>query len=205
MRWKPQISGSRRVTSRTAARAAVRTTVETTTETVSASLQERGVDASAAELLAKRIASRLESGSAESYEAVLDGVALPAGTPFTDLAKRRIEALLQRRVRNDALKSLQETLTAQQLSFEAYNNASMRWRSLIARPEFPTLHEAWGKEVRVASSPVPLALEEPAADTTELERSLLKESEARLIKTLSADKLTVLVELIASTEEAPTE
>ena len=139
----------------------------------------------------------------EKWLNVRDAVAESLDVGFAD--RKATAPLLQRRVRNDALKSLQETLTAQQLSFAAYNNASMRWRSLIARPEFPTLHEAWGKEVRVASSPVPLPLEEPAADITELERSLLKESEARLIKTLSADKLTVLAELIASTEEPPTE
>ena len=109
-----------------------------------------------------------------------------------------ITTLLVRRVRNDALKTLHESIVEQGLDLWLYNRMAFRWRSLIARAEFDALRKAWAKDVRVASRPDPLPLEEPAQDITDVERSLLKKYEARLIASLSADQLTVLLELIAA-------
>lgn len=114
--------------------------------------------------------------------------------------RKAITSLLVRRVRNDALESLATSLRERKMGFSEYCALQRRWRALVARGEQKTLRAAWDEKVRVASSPDPLALPEPAANITEFERKALKTHEARLIASLPADTLTVLLEKIEADE-----
>ena len=114
--------------------------------------------------------------------------------------KKAITNLLVRRVRNDALQALAIALRGHEMGFHEYCSLQRRWRALVARPEQRELREAWNEKVRVASSPDPLALPEPAADISKFEQESLNTNTKRLIDTMSADTLTVLLEKIEAKE-----
>jgi len=114
--------------------------------------------------------------------------------------KESITNLRVRRVRNDALEELAAALREEKIGFARYNELQRRWRALLARPEQAELKATWDKRVRVAESPDPLALPEPAKTVTDAEKKLLAEEKERLAATMEADKLTVLLEKIEAGE-----
>ena len=114
--------------------------------------------------------------------------------------KDSITNLKVKRVRNDSLKALADSLEGSGLSFVAYCELQRRWRSIIARPEYERFRKAWNEKVRVASEPEPLPLREPAAKLTAAEPELLATHEQALLDTLEADRLTVLLEKIEAGE-----
>jgi len=110
-----------------------------------------------------------------------------------------------RRTRNLALAKLAETLDPRKMGISEYCAISMRWRALLARKEFDDLQKSWREIVRTRSTPEGMKLPPAAADAIPAEVALVRTHAEQLRGTMEADKLAILLDLIAGGEipEAP--
>ncbi|MHC4954044.1 MAG: hypothetical protein ACYTGZ_09150 [Planctomycetota bacterium] len=130
----------------------------------------------------------------------------PVAAIWTDGLKdqKLVPVLLQRRLRNNSMARLAEELDERSMTLRQYRADTKRWHALLALPEFRELKKEWKETVRTKSEPDGLPLPDAPKDATKAELDLIRKSRAELQKTLRADLLTVVLEMIESREgQAP--
>jgi len=113
---------------------------------------------------------------------------------------KSVTRLQVRETRNMALAKLAETLDHRSMGISEYCAISARWRAILARDEFKDLQNDWRQIVRTQSTPEGMSLPEAAADAKPDEIALIKKHAAQLLATMDADKLSILLDLIAGGE-----
>jgi len=114
--------------------------------------------------------------------------------------KEKLSQLQVRKTRNLALEHLLDSLDARSMGISEYCAISARWRAILARKEFAELQVQWRKVVRTKSNPEGMELPPPATDAKPEELALVKKNASRLQATMEADKLSILLDLIAGGE-----
>ena len=117
---------------------------------------------------------------------------------FKDPSK--VSGFQVRKTRNKALARLADLLDQRSMGIGEYCAISKRWHTILARAEFKDAQAKWRAIVRTQSTPEGMPLPEAAKDATPAELALIKKNLPQLIATMDADKLTILLRLIANGE-----
>ena len=152
-------------------------------------LDKRFPDPNAKTIDAKRFAVWLEARG---------GMAELLTEAFKDPEK--VSGFQVRKTRNKALARLADLLDQRSMGIGEYDAISTRWHTILARPEFTAAQDKWRAIVRTQSTPEGMPLPEPAKDATPEELALIRKHLARLIETMDADKLSILIGMIARGE-----
>ena len=113
---------------------------------------------------------------------------------------RKVSGFQVRKTRNNALARLADLLDQRSMGLGEYCAISKRWHTILARSEFTAAQAKWRAIVRTQNTPEGMPLPAAAKDATPAELALIRKNLPQLIATMDADKLTILLRLIASGE-----
>jgi hypothetical protein len=99
-----------------------------------------------------------------------------------------------RETMNGMLALLRGELVERKMSLAEYRAISLRWRALLARPEFEELRAGWRRRTAGPERPEGLPLPPPAADAQEKEIEQIRRYARLLEESMDADLMDPLLE-----------